>query len=304
MSKSETSTASEINSLDLFLIVLVTVSWGLNYPIMKFVITSYPPLTFRAFTFTIGCVLLGAYALRRGESLHIPVAERWLVFKLGMPNMVLWHLGLIYGLTLLNSGRAAIVGYTMPVWALLASVVMFKNAFTLRGMLGVICSLLATFLLARDEVTNFAGHPLGLVCTLAAAMSWGVGNAMLKNCKISISSLTLTFWMLLLASICFIVLALVFEQERWTWPTWIQFAAIFYAGSVTFAISYVAWIHVARKLTPVASGLSIMLVPMMGLIGGYWMLDEVVAVADIVALLLIILAMAIVLIPGRQMVKK
>jgi threonine/homoserine efflux transporter RhtA len=47
-----------------------------------------------------------------------------------------------------------------------------------------------------------------------------------------------------------------------------------------------------------------MLVPMMGLIGGYWMLDEVVAVADIVALLLIILAMAIVLIPGRQMVKK
>jgi drug/metabolite transporter (DMT)-like permease len=169
-----------------------------------------------------------------------------------MPNMVLWHLGLIYGVTLLNSGRAAIVGYTMPVWALLASVLMFKNTLTARGIMGVVCSLLATFLLARDEMSNFAGQPLGLACTLAAAMAWGVGNAMMKNCKISISSMALTFWMLLLAAICFTVLAFVFEQDRWAWPTWMQFAAIFYAGAVTFAISYVAWFRVARKLTPVA----------------------------------------------------
>ena len=300
MPKSAASSASDITSLDVFLILLVTFSWGLNYPIMKFVVTSYPPLTFRSFTFTLGFVLLGAYALRQGESLYVPVSERWLAFKLGMPNMVLWHLGLIYGVTLLNSGRAAIVGYTMPVWALLASVLMFKNTLTLRGILGVFCSLLATFLLARDEMSNFAGQPLGLVCTLFAAMSWGLGNAMMKNCKISISSTTLTFWMLLLAAICFTVLALVFEQDRWAWPTWTQFAAIFYAGAVTFAISYVAWFRVARKLTPVASGLSIMLVPMVGLIGGYWMLNEVVGLADIMALLLILLAMAIVLIPRRQ----
>ncbi len=300
MPASAASAGSEINSLDLLLILLVTVSWGLNYPIMKFVVTSYPPLTFRAFTFTIGFVLLGAYALRRGESLHIPVSERWLAFKLGMPNMVLWHLGLIYGVTLLNSGRAAIVGYTMPVWALLASVLMFKNTLTVRGIMGVFCSLLATFLLARDEMSNFAGQPLGLACTLAAAMAWGVGNAMMKNCKISISSMALTFWMLLLAAICFTVLAFVFEQDRWAWPTWMQFAAIFYAGAVTFAISYVAWFRVARKLTPVASGLSIMLVPMVGLAGGYWMLNEVVGLADITALFLILLAMAIVLIPRRQ----
>lgn len=299
MSSSEASSATHISGLDVLLILLVTVSWGLNYPIMKFVVTSYPPLTFRAFTFTIGFVLLGAYALHRGESLHVPASERWLAFRLGMPNMVLWHVGLIYGVTLLNSGRAAIVGYTMPVWALLASVVLFKNQLNTRGILGVACSLLATFLLARDEMSNFAGQPLGLACTLAAAMAWGVGNAMLKNCKISVSSMALTFWMLLLAAVCFTLLALVFEQERWAWPTGVQFAAIFYAGAVTFAICYVAWFRVARKLTPVASGLSIMLVPMVGLLGGYIMLDEVVGLADILALLLILLAMAIVLVPRR-----
>ena len=86
MSTSAASTASEINSLDLFLILLVTFSWGLNYPIMKFVVTSYPPLTFRAFTFTLGFVLLGAYALRQGESLYVPVSERWLASSWACPT--------------------------------------------------------------------------------------------------------------------------------------------------------------------------------------------------------------------------
>ena len=292
--------SSDINTIDLLLILLVTVSWGLNYPIMKFVVTDFPPLTFRAFTFTIGFVLLGAYALYQGDSLRIPSGERLLALQLGIPNMVLWHVGLIYGVLLLNSGRAAIVGYTMPVWALIASVIFFKNTLTTRGIWGVICSLLATLLLARDEMASFAGQPIGLVATLGAAMAWGVGNAMMKNCKISISSTALTFWMLLLAAVCFTFLATLFERDRWSWPNWPQFAAIFYAGAVTFAICYVAWFKVARKLTPVTSGLSIMLVPMVGLMGGAWFLNETVGWADIAALALILVAIAIVLLPARR----
>lgn len=299
MSSSASPASSNINGIDLLLILLVTCSWGLNYPIMKYVVTSYPPLTFRAFTFLIGVVLLGLYAWKTGESLRVPAQERWMTFKLGVPNMVMWHLGLIYGVMLLNSGRAAIVGYTMPVWALLASVLMFRNRMTLRGIFGVLCSLFATFLLAKDEMSNFAGQPLGLVCTLAAAIAWGIGNAMMRNCKLSISSISLTFWMLLLAWICFTVLATITERERWNWPTLIQWAAIVYAGAVTFAICYVAWFRVARKLTAVTSGLSIMLVPVVGLFGGNLFLGEAIGSADLVALVLILLAIAIVLMPTR-----
>ena len=115
---------NRITGLDLFLILVVTCSWGLNYPIMKFVVTEYPPSSFRALTFILGTCVLGLYARYRGESLWVPPAERWTTLRLSIPNMVLWHVGLVYGISLLNSGRAAIIGYTMPVWALLASVLL------------------------------------------------------------------------------------------------------------------------------------------------------------------------------------
>ena len=63
---------NRITGLDLFLILVVTCSWGLNYPIMKFVVTEYPPSSFRALTFILGTCVLGLYARYRGESLWVP----------------------------------------------------------------------------------------------------------------------------------------------------------------------------------------------------------------------------------------
>jgi len=80
----------------------------------------------------------------------------------------------------------------------------------------------------------------------------------------------------------------------------LQWLAIGYGGVVTFAVSYVAWFLVARKLTPVASGLSIMLVPVIGLLGGNLFLGETIAITDWMALGFILSAMAIVLIPARS----
>ncbi len=294
------SPAQNITGKDLLMILIVTLSWGMNYPIMKYVVTHYPPVSFRALTFMLGCLSLGAYVWHTRESLDVPPQERWLTFKLSLGNMVLWHLGLVLGLTLLKSGRTAIIGYTMPVWALLASVIFFKAKFTWRTSLGVVLSLSATYFLAKEEMSHFAGQPLGLAVTLGAAIAWGTGNAMIKHSKLSISSISLTFWMLCSGMLIFSLIAVVFERAAWRWPHGVEWLAIVYGGVVTFAISYVAWFRVARKLTPVTSGLSIMLVPVVGLMGGAWMLGESIAQSDLYALGLILAAMMVVLMPSRK----
>ena len=289
-----------INATDLLMVLIVTVSWGMNYPVMKFVVNSYPPSAFRAFTFLIGCMALGSYAYFKGISIFVPKHERKALFKLSLFNMVGWHLPMIYGVRLLNSGRAAIIGYTMPVWALLASAVLYREKITITALLGIALAMSAALLLAWGSAGEWGNHPIGIAVMLAAAITWGVGNAMMKNSKLSVSGITLTFWALFIAFFFFLAITIIFERDLWEWPTLMQWLAILYGGVITFAVSYVAWFHVARKLSAVSSGLSIMLVPVFGVTGGALILGEAVTMPDIIALVLILLSMLVVLFPDSK----
>ena len=296
----EIQKSAKVNATDLLMVLIVTVSWGMNYPVIKYVVNSYPPSAFRAYSLLVGFLSLGIYAHINGISLTVVPRERWPVFKLSLFNMVGWHLPMIYGVSMLNSGRAAIIGYTMPVWALLASAFLYKEKIHFRSLVSIALAMLATVLLAWGSSQQWGNHPLGVGIMLVAAVTWGIGNAMMKNSKLSLHVIALTFWALFIAFAFFLLSTVTFEREQWAWPNFLQWLAILYGGIITFAVSYVAWFHVARKLSAVSSGLSIMLVPVFGVIGGAIVLDESVTYTDICALFLILLAMVIVLSPDAK----
>ena len=289
---------NKVNAKDLLLVLVVTVSWGLNYPIMKYVVNSYPPSAFRALTFIVGFVSIGIYAYFKGISLSVISKERWPVFKLSMFNMVGWHLPMIYGVSMLNSGRAAIIGYTMPIWALLASAVLYKEKINARSIVSLVLAMAAAVILAWGSREQWGNHPMGVGVMVVAAITWGIGNAMVKHTVLALHGVALTFWALFIAFVFFVFFTVAFETDQWAWPNFLQWLAILYGGVITFAVSYVAWFHVARKLSAVSSGLSIMLVPVFGVTGGALVLGESVSMADISALILILIAMAVVLTPS------
>ncbi len=288
-----------LNRIDLILLSFLTLFWGINWPIMKYAVTDYPPLTFRLLCMVIGIGALGAYMAARNDPFFVPKAERKRVLQLGFGNMVVWHVFAIVAVKYLSSGRAAIVGYTMPVWALLASAIFFKDRITVRGALGVLLALLATLLLAAEEFTSLVGQPLGLGMMLIAAIAWGIGTAMMKNMTVSISNAALTFWMMILTIGFLLVLTIAFESSQWRMPTMGQWAAIVFNAVVIFGFCHVVWFRLARKLSPVASSLSIMLIPILGVFSGAWALNETIGPYDLGALVLILLSMGAVLLKKR-----
>jgi len=290
----------QINRTDIILITLVTLTWGLSYSVIKFALKDYPPIAFRTWCLALGIFALGVYLIRHRISFHVPQAERFRIFQLSTLNMTLWQIGLMYGVLLLNSGRAAIIGYTMPVWALLTSVLVYRAQLTWQGVLGVTLALSATILLAADEFSTFSAAPLGIIVMLAAAISWGAGTAMTRHSRLTISNEVLVFWSLVLAFLALLVLTFLTEYDRWRWPVLSEWLAIIYAGVVTFSFGWVAWFRVARKLPPVVSSLSVMLVPVVGVFAGNILMGETLSRFDYVALILILLAMATVIRPAPR----
>ena len=78
------------------------------------------------------------------------------------------------------------------------------------------------------------------------------------------------------------------------------FWAIVYNAVGVFAFAQAAWLTLARSLPPVASTLSVMFIPVLGVFTGAFWLGEVLHWQDWAAVALMVVAIASVLWPSRQ----
>jgi drug/metabolite transporter (DMT)-like permease len=273
-------------------LVGVTLVWGLNWPIMKFSLRELSPLFFRAATMTGGSLLLLAWFSARGHDMRLPRSAWAPVALLAAPNVLGWHLFSILGVQELASGRAAILGFTMPIWTTLLAVLFFGERLTARVMIGAAGAAIAITLLVAHEFVALAGRPVGIVWMQIAALSWALGTILMRRTRLALSTQAITVWMMLLSSAAFWLIAPVFEP----WPRW-QFSApmwvaLAWGAAINYGIAQVVWFNLARTLPPTASAFSIMAVPIVGTVSAIAIVGEVPRWQDWAAALAVILAIA------------
>lgn len=284
----------------LVLLIALTIFWGLNWPLMKIAVADYPPLTFRALSLWLSVPVMVLVLRVTRTPLSLP-RERWRdMFWLAFFNMMVWHALIILAVKLLSGGRAAVLGYSMPVFSALFGAWIWGDRLTHRAGGGVVAAALGIALLLWHEISGLTGHPLGVLLALGGAAAFGLGTQMLRRSAMPVSVLTITFWMLLLASISMSLLALLFERDQWSVPMpTVTLAAVIYSGLIIFSFAHTVWFFLARTLPPVASTLSVMMIPVIGVFSGALFIGEVLHWQDYAAVLLLMVSMASVLWPVR-----
>ena len=285
----------------LVLLAVLTLVWGLNWPVMKSGITGFAPLSFRAASLWLGLPVLALglvwlrvpFGVPRG-----PGGQHWReLLKLSATNMFVWHVCIILALGMLSSGRAAILGYTMPIFSALIGARFYGHPMHRRALLGVGAASLGVLLLLWHELIRLTGQPLGVALALFAAATWAVGTQQLRHTALPVATLTISFWMTALTAVVVTVLALLFEQADWSAMGAVTGWAIAYNAVLIFGFAHATWFYLARSLPPLASTLSVMLIPVLGVFSGAWWLDEALHWQDWTAVGLMLVAIGTVLWP-------
>jgi drug/metabolite transporter (DMT)-like permease len=284
----------------LVVLVALTLIWGINWPIIKLGVTGFAPLSFRALSMWLGLPVLGAVMLVLKVPLVIPRAQWRELASLTVTNMIVWHVLAIVSIQALSSGRAAILGYTMPVFSALCGVALFGERLAPRQLAGVAAASVGVALLLWHEFAQLAGRPLGALGMLVAAAVWGLGTQQMRRTRMTVPTLSIAFWMTVLTTLVTTVLALAFEHDRWRPPTPAVWGAIVFNAIAVFGYAQPAWLMLARSLPPVASTLSVMLIPVLGVLSGALWLGETLHWQDGAAMVLMVVAIASVLWPRRR----
>jgi drug/metabolite transporter (DMT)-like permease len=288
---------SRLSRFGLVLLVLITLGWGFNWSVVKTVLVEIPPLTFRAvglLTASIGILVLARLG---GHSLSVPSRHWTRMLALSACNIVGWNVLVIYGIALLPSGRAALLGFSMPLWSMILSVWLLDERLTARRGLSLLLGMTGIAILLGGDLAGMTDAVTGVVLMLAAAVSWALGTVLLKRYQLPLPTISLTGWTMLGGSVPIAAAAALLEHDRWRPVTPTAVLGLAYCVLISFMFCYWAWNRLVLMLPVAVSSISTLATPVVGILSGIWFLHEPLTWQEVAASTFILGAIALVVRP-------
>ncbi|HET9351778.1 MAG TPA: DMT family transporter, partial [Burkholderiales bacterium] len=215
-------------------------------------------------------------------------------------NITSWNMLIAFGVGMIPSGRAAILAYTMPVWAVPLSVWLLGERITRAKLAGLALGLGGLTLLLAESFAGLGRAPLGSLLVLGAALSWALGTVLQKRFPVRLPVGLYTAWIMLLGGVPIFAGALIFDD----WGALRNVGVAAWLGTaynvlIAFAFAHWAWIKIATSVPVSVFSISMLLIPVVGVVCGMLFLGERPAWAEYAALGLILAALLTVLRPGR-----
>jgi drug/metabolite transporter (DMT)-like permease len=286
---------SRLSPSGLVLLALVTLAWGLSWTAIKVVLVELPPLTFRAICLVAGGAGVLGLARLAGQSLRVPAGAWGRLLAISAGSVIGWNVFLVYGIAALPSGRAALLGYTMPLWSTLLSVWLLGERLTARRAGSLVLGMAGVVVLLAGDLAGMAAAAGGVVLMLAAALSWGFGVVLIKRFALPMPAACLTGWMMLAGSAPFVVGAVALERGRWHPISAGVGLGLTYSVVVAFMFGYWAYNRLVLMLPVAVSSISILATPVVGVLSGMWLLHEPLTWHEVAAGACIVGAIALVL---------
>lgn len=274
------------------LVLLLTMLWGTNWVLFPVAVQEVSIWTFRAVCLLGSGLLVLLAARMKGLSLVVPRAERRPLATAALTYLIVWNLATTYAAVLLPSGQAAVLGFTMPIWATILSWLVLGERPTGRLMTGILLATCGVGILAFASRNAYASAPLGFAVGLSAGLGWAAGTLILKRAKLTIPAIVSTGWQLVIAGIPMTAAAFVMGTREALIPSWHTIAVIGYITVIPMTLGNVIWFSISNALPANVSGLSTVMVPMVAMVTGAVIRGEPLGLMEVAAMACCVGAMA------------
>lgn len=231
--------------------------------------------------------------------LAVPRKEWPRLIVAGFLSIAAFNVLLAFAQLAAPTSRAAILTFTMPIWATLLARVVLGEAFDRRRLLGLALGVAGLTCLGLPLIAS-GQFSLGLALALTASMSWALGTIVTKRWPVSAPALAVAAWQLLIGGAAAGIGMLVFEGlpvPKLLSPHVLTALGFHIVGAQ--ALAYFLWFVVIARLPAGIASLGTLMVPAIGVLGSVLLLGERPTVTDWLGLALVIAASSTIMIPHR-----
>lgn len=282
---------------------LMVLLWGLSWPATRLALGTVPPLWLATFRFASAAVCLFVFVALRGQ-LRLPARQDWpIVASIGLLQMMTFTgLGMMAMLHV-DTSRAVLLAYTTPLWSVLASWLLFRQAPARLQLLALLLGLAGVAVVCSPVEMDWArpGALTGALCLLVAAMAWALVILHIRRHRWAASPLALAPWQMLLASLPLAFLASLLEGS----PAAISynldlFELLFFIGPVATSACFVISAEYGRRISTFAMSNCTLGVPLVGIAASVILLGSPLSPLFMLGLALIMAGMLLAVLAGAR----
>ena len=283
-----------ITPAGLAFLAITSVGWGFNWPVTKYLLGELPPLTLRGSIGVVGAVLLALLALLRGQSLRVP-RHLWPRLVLAaILNVGCWMVLMGLALLWLPASEAALIAYTMPIWAsTLAWPILGERPNLLRIISLVMAFAGLAAIMGGDGLAASAAKLPGIVMALGGAIGFAVGTVLAKKLPLNLPPLSAAAWQIGIGCLPIALVGLAVENSDFAGLSGLGWSLLFYSTVVQFCIAYLSWFAALARLPASVAAIGTMAVPVIGVAASALALHEPLGPGQIAALIFTLAGVAL-----------
>jgi drug/metabolite transporter (DMT)-like permease len=280
---------NKISAAGLMFLLATSIGWGLNWPIMKYVLAQWPPFSARGWTGVAGGLALALYALAMGISLRVP-RDQWLRLAVfSVLNVTLWMAVMGYALLYLPASEATVIAYTNPIFTALFAWPLLGERMTATRVVALLMAFTGlVLLLSGGEMSATVAKLPGVALALLGSIGFAFGTIFMKKAPLQLPGATVAAWQIGLGCLPVALAGLIIEGPSLSALDAGGWAGLAYMTFGQFCIAYVCWFAALERLPASVAAIGTMLAPVIGVTVSAYALGEPLGPAKVAALALTI----------------
>jgi O-acetylserine/cysteine efflux transporter len=289
-----TTRALAVSATDAALGVLVAVVWGVAFVATKIALGSFSPPELTLLRFVVAAAPVAVLG-------RPPVPWPALV-AIGATIFAGQFLFQFFAIALgLPPGLAAVAVQTQALFTVLFAAVALGERPTPRQLLGMAAALLGLAAIALTIGRDLTAVGLGL--GMLSAVSWGVGNVLMKRLP-AVDTASLVAWLSLVPPLPALALSLALDgpshlPRALASASWAGWGGVLYLGVVATIVGYAIWGSLLRRYPAATVAPFALLVPVVGAWASSLAFGETFGPMRLAGMALVLLGLAIIVLPGR-----
>lgn len=285
------------------LLALVVLVLGLNWPIMATGIKSIPPVWMGVFRVAGAALVVITIAAVGGRLRIPPKRDLPMIASLALFRLAAVFVLVFTALRLVPAGRASVVVWTTSLWTVPIAAVFLSEKMSGRRWIGLVLGITGVLILSEPWGRDWSepGVAMGHALLILAAITNAATAVHIRAHRWTITPLEAIPWQLAGAAIPLVALAFALEGPpviHWTPQlAWV----VAYQGMLATGVAFWAQIVILRNLPAVSTNLTLMAVPVVGVVSSALLLDEQITLSLMIALALVIVGVGLNLLSDRPL---